>query len=168
MLPPLEAAAKLGIGLRPATNEDLPFIARLYASTRAEEMALTGWPQEQQAAFLAQQHEAQHRHYRQHYPVAEWLIVERGGAAIGRLYLGESEGELRVIDISLLPAARGEGIGGAILSDILCQAEASGKRVIIHVEQSNPARRLYARLGFRIVDDQGVYLRMEWPSPTGE
>ena len=69
------------------TDEDLPFVEALYASTRAAEMALTGWPPEQQRAFLAQQHRAQHHHYRAYHAGAEWLIIERDGAPIGRLYL---------------------------------------------------------------------------------
>ena len=31
----------------------------------------------------------------------------------------------------------------------------------IHVEMSNPARRLYERLGFAPVEEHGVYLLME-------
>lgn len=141
---------------------DLRFSAGVYASTRAEEMARTTWTDEQQRAFLTHQFEAQHRHYRAHYEGAEWLIVERAGEPIGRLYLVEWEREFRIIDISLLPAARGNGAGGAIIGDIIDAAHARGKRVSIHVEQANPARRLYERLGFSAVEDKGVYLLMEW------
>ena len=140
---------------------DLPFVAELYASTRREEVAQTGWPAEMREAFLRQQHEAQHSHYSIHYGDAEWLIIERGGAAIGRLYLRDEPERLHVIDISLLPASRGQGIGGAILRDVLDQASRAGKGVSIHVEKFNPARRLYDRLGFRLVEDQGVYDLLE-------
>jgi hypothetical protein len=50
----------LDISYRPISDADLPFLGRLYASTRLEELAVTGWPQEQIDAFLAQQFEAQH------------------------------------------------------------------------------------------------------------
>jgi ribosomal protein S18 acetylase RimI-like enzyme len=157
----LRAAAPLGIAYRPMSDDDLPFVEALYASTRAEEAATTGWPPAEQRAFLAQQHQAQHRHYRSHYADAEWLIVERDGEAIGRLYLGEWPGEVRVIDISLLPSARGQGVGGAIMADIIDAAGRAGRKVSIHVEWTNPARRLYQRLGFVTVEDAGLYLRME-------
>ena len=160
MPPPLPAAAALGISVRPMRDEDLAFVAALYASTRAEEVASTGWPAEQQQAFLAQQHRAQHHHYRTYYPDAEWLILERGGEAVGRLYVDEWEGLVRIIDISLLPQARGQGIGGAILKDVLEAAAAEGKAVSIHVEVHNPARRLYERLGFEPVEDKGIYIEM--------
>jgi hypothetical protein len=39
---------------------------------------------------------------------------------------------------------------------------AAGKPLRIHVERFNPALRLYERLGFRQIDDRGVYLFLEW------
>jgi ribosomal protein S18 acetylase RimI-like enzyme len=67
-----------------------------------------------------------------------------------------------LIDISLVPAARGAGLGGAILADLIAAAGAAGKRVTLHVERLNPARRLYVRHGFTLVSDKGIYLEMEW------
>jgi len=162
MPPPIEAAAAFGIAYRPMTDEDLLFVAALFASTRAEEVAATGWPPEMQRAFLDQQHRAQHQHYRNVYPDAEWLIIERAGDAIGRLYLDESDAELLLMDISLLPGQRGGGLGGAILADLLALAAGKGKPVSLHVEKFNPARRLYQRFGFTVMEDQGIYDRMEW------
>ena len=147
------------------TDDDLLFVAALYASTRAEEVAVTGWPIEHQRAFLAQQHEAQHRHYRLHYADALWLILEKDAAPVGRLYLDERDREFRVIDISLVPQCRGLGIGAAILRDVQDLARARDLGVSIHVEKNNPARRLYDRLGFALVEDQGVYDLLEWRPP---
>jgi ribosomal protein S18 acetylase RimI-like enzyme len=143
---------------------DLPFVAALYASTRAEEVAATGWPPAMQQAFLAQQHEAQHRHYRQVHPDADWLIVEQAGEPIGRLYLDEREDGLRLIDISLLPARRGTGLGTALIADLMDHCRGRGKAVSLHVAKNNPAaRRLYWRLGFRRIADQGeLHELMAW------
>jgi ribosomal protein S18 acetylase RimI-like enzyme len=162
MPPPLKAAAGLGIAYRPITDDDLPFLGALYASTRAEEVAMTGWPPEMQGQFLAQQFDAQHRHYMRHYPDAEWLIVERGGEPIGRLYIEEWSTQIRIIDISLMTESRGRGLGAAILEDMLEMARSAGKSVSIHVEKNNPARHLYDRLGFAAVEDKGVYDMLEW------
>jgi ribosomal protein S18 acetylase RimI-like enzyme len=162
MAPPLVAAAAFGIAYRPMTDADLPFTAALYASTRASEMAATGWPAATQAAFLAQQHRAQHLHYRAANPSAEWLIIEAAGTAVGRLYLGGDSEELRLIEISLLPERRGGGLGAAILRDVQAQARAEGRFVSLHVEPANPARRLYERLGFVAVESRPNAIRMEW------
>ena len=144
------------------TDDDLPFVAALYASTRREELAVTGWPREFQDAFLHQQHEAQHSFYRATYDGAEWLIIEQGGAPVGRLYRVVWPREIRVIDISLVPEARGTGVGGAILAAIQAEAREIGKAVSIHVEKNNRARNLYLRLGFEVIEDKGVYDLMEW------
>jgi GNAT superfamily N-acetyltransferase len=157
MPPPLRAAARFELSYRPFTDDDLPFVEGLYASTREAEVAQSGWPDEVQRAFLAQQFQAQHSHYRIHYHDAEWLIIERGGVAIGRLYLFEDASEFSIVDISMVAEARGLGIGGAVLEDILALAAERGKPVAIHVEKNNPARRLYLRLGFRETEDKGVY-----------
>jgi ribosomal protein S18 acetylase RimI-like enzyme len=157
VIPPFNEAGRLGIAARPMTDDDLPFVAALYASTRQDELATSGWPAETIALFLAQQHEAQHRHYRHYFPDAKWLILERGGEAVGRLYLRQIEGRLHIIDISLVPAARNQGAGSAILRDLLGHARGRGEAVSIHVEKFNPARRLYARLGFEEVEDRGAY-----------
>ena len=144
------------------TDGDLPFTASLYASTRLAELAVTGWNEEQQHAFLAQQHDMQHRHYRATYDGAAWLIIEVDGRSVGRLYRVEWPREIRIIDISMAPDARGDGIGGAILAEIQEEARALGKAVSIHVEKNNRARSLYLRLGFEMVEDKGVYDLMEW------
>lgn len=162
MPPPLRAAAPFEIAYRPMSDDDLPFLADLYASTRAEEVAQTGWPLEAQRAFLAQQFDAQDRHYREHYPDAERLVIERAGAPIGRLYLRRSQTQIGIIDIALAPTSRGLGLGGAILADVIEEATQAGWSVSIHVEKVNPAMRLYHRLGFRMVEDVGVYDRLEY------
>src|ERR1044072_5812676 len=167
MPPPLRRAAAPDVTCPPPAGPDLAFIAALYASTRAEEVASTGWPAEFQCAFLAQQHQAQHNHYQAHYPDAEWLVIEAGGEASGRLYLDERAEDLHLIDISLVPERRGGGIGTAIMADLLDWAGARGKTMTLFVEPPNPARRLYERLGFTAEGEQGVYEMMIWrPEPA--
>ena len=157
MPPPIAAAAAFGIGYRPETDADQPFVAALYASTRADEIAATGWPEATQAAFLEQQHRAQHLHYHHVHPDGEWLLIELGGAPVGRLYLAAQDDMLLIVDISLVPAQRGAGLGTAILTDLLA---GETRPVQLHVEPLNPARRLYERLGFVPVEEQAIRIRM--------
>jgi len=145
---------------------DLPFLSALYASTRSEEMAQAPWTDEQRAQFLQMQFDFQHKHYQQHYPDADFLMIERGGSDVGRLYLEAWGGEFRIIDIALLPRWRGQGLGSAILDDVMRQARILGKAVELHVEKNNPATRLYRRLGFEAVEDKGVYDLLRRPPPA--
>ena len=149
--------------LRPATDADLPFLFRLYASTREEELAVVDWPPAQKEAFLRQQFEAQHAWHREQYPGASFDVVESAGDPIGRLYVARWEREVRIVDISLLPAWRSRGIGSRLLAALFAEADAGGKPVSVHVERFNPALRLYERLDFRLREDKGVYLLLQRP-----
>ncbi|MDB5581721.1 MAG: family N-acetyltransferase [Bradyrhizobium sp.] len=155
-------AVNIGLTFRPIADVDLPFLARLYASTRAEELAATPWTDEQKAAFLDMQFRAQHSHYQQYYPKADWLVTMRDGEDVGRLYIERWTKEHCIIDIAFLPEHRGKGLGAALMRDLMDEAAAAGKAVSIHVEKFNPAMRLYRRLGFTTEEDKGVYDLMRW------
>jgi ribosomal protein S18 acetylase RimI-like enzyme len=150
-----------GVHLRARNEDDLPFLQRVYASTRSDELALTDWTAQQKSDFIAFQFRAQHQHYATHYHDGEFLVIERDGGAVGRLYLHRGS-ELRIVDISLLPEARGSGLGSALLRALMTQAASEGKTVSIHVERNNPALRLYLRLGFLIAGEHGIYHLMRW------
>lgn len=152
----------LGVKLRPAGDADLEFLYRLYASTRAAEMALLDWTADQKEQFLRMQFNAQHSFYHEHFTEAKFDIIQQAGNDIGRLYVDRRPAEIRIIDIAIMPDYRGKGVGGGIMQSLLDEAAGCSKSVTIHVEHNNPALRLYQRLGFRQVDDQGVYLLMEW------
>jgi ribosomal protein S18 acetylase RimI-like enzyme len=154
-----------GIVLREASEQDFAFLFRVYASTREEELALTGWSEEQKNAFLAMQFDAQHRYYHEHFPAARFDVIEVRGDAAGRLYVDRCDDEIRVIDIALLPEYRAAGVGGSLLRELQAEAANQGKPIVIHVEQHNPAIRLYSRLAFQPAADHGVYKKMIWIPP---
>ena len=154
------------ISFRPITKHDLEFLNRLYASTRAAEMALLDWTSEQKTQFLTMQFNAQHSFYQEQFGQAAFLIIAADNKSVGRVYLDRRPDEIRLIDIALLPEQRNSGLGTALLKDLLDEGRSSGLPVKIHVESFNPAMRLYQRLGFKPVEDQGVYQLMEWRSET--
>lgn len=146
--------------LREAGAADRELLFRVFASTRDEELAATGWNDQQIESFLRGQFEAQDRFYREHYDETTYAVVEWEGEPVGRLYLARWPDEIRIMDVALLAAWRGRGLGTALLDAVIDEAEREEKRVSIHVERNNPARRLYERLGFRMAEDRGVYLFM--------
>lgn len=152
-----------GVVLRPETEQDLEFLYHLYASTRADEMALLDWTEEEKEAFLRMQFSAQRGYFREHYRETRFDVIEREGEAIGRLYVARWPDDIRVVDIALMPEHRGQGLGGRLMRALLDEAAAAGKSVSIHVEFYNPALHLYERLGFHAKgEDNGVYRLMEW------
>ena len=154
--------------LRAVAPADEELLYRIYASTRTEELAPVPWTDAQKEAFLRMQFRAQSLDYAANYPDAAFLVILVDGEPAGRLYVDRREDELLIVDIALLPEHRGNGVGGAILSDLQAEAAAAGKPVRIHVEHMNPALRLYERLGFRRIDAGGIYLLMEWTAGAAE
>jgi ribosomal protein S18 acetylase RimI-like enzyme len=147
--------------LRPICDDDLPFLNLLYHSTREDEVALVDWPEQQKEDFLNMQFYAQHKHYTKSYVNGDFDIILLDGEPVGRLYLDRREDEIRIVDITLLPAYRGKGTGSRCLDDIMTEAKEKEIPIRIHVESSNPALRFYERLGFEHVDTNGVYHLME-------
>lgn len=155
-LPPLPLPE--GLALRPAGADDLRFLLDLYASVRAPELAHMLWPLDRKQAFVADQFRLQHLHYVRHFPRADFWMIERAGAAIGRLTLDRSGQAWRLIDVALLPEARGGGTGTALLRWLQSAASAAGaKSIALQAAHDNEAAaRLYRRLGFADAPSESV------------
>jgi ribosomal protein S18 acetylase RimI-like enzyme len=149
------------VRLRPVDDADRAFLVELYASTREEELAQVEWPEGARETFVEQQFAAQDHHYRANYPGATLDVIEVDGSPAGRLYVHRGPSDIRIMDIALAPGFRGRGIGTRLLRSLMDEADASGRKLSIHVEQNNPARSLYDRLGFRPAGEHGVYVLME-------
>jgi ribosomal protein S18 acetylase RimI-like enzyme len=154
------------ITLKPEQPDDDGFLFELYSTTRAAEMALTPWNDEQRRAFLRQQYELRRLHYLSYHSGAEYLLIRRNGGPIGRIATDRREDEIRILDIALIPEHRGRGIGSQLIHELLAEASLQNNAVTLHVERHNRAAGLYQRLGFRVIEDGGVYLFLKWvPEP---
>lgn len=151
----------MNVTLRPITDADMDFLHRLYGTTREDELKQVDWTDEQKAAFVSHQFHAQHQYWQENYTNTSWDLIVADGVPIGRLYVARWPEDIRVVDIALIPEHRGGGVGTRLLRGILAEGDASGRKVSIHVEIYNPARRLYERLGFVQAGERGVYLLME-------
>lgn len=162
--PAAPLATPSGILCRPAEAGDREFLFEVYASTRTEELAQVPWPEAQKRAFLFQQFEAQDHEYRRAYPDGVFSVIVVGGERVGRLYLRHAASDTRIVDLALLPGARGRGVGSALLSELALDADRRHRSLSIHVEVFNSgARRLYERFGFALAEDKGVYLLLHRP-----
>ncbi|MGW5237397.1 GNAT family N-acetyltransferase [Monashia sp. NPDC004114] len=154
------------IELLPVAEGDREFLYRVYASTRTDELATVPWTDVQKDTFLRAQFDAQDRWYHENYTRTTYELIVLNGEPAGRLYVRRGETDIRIVDIALLPEHRGFGVGTWLLEALLAEADAGGKSVTIHVERTNPALRLYQRLGFAVSEDKGVYLFLERPAAT--
>ena len=144
------------------SDQDMVTIAALYASTRQEEMSLSGWPQQQIDQFLQSQFEAQHTFYMEQFPNASFDLIEIEGQVAGRLYVNRTAERVTIIDIALFPEFRNQKIGEHYLTALQQEITDPKQRLTIHVEHVNPALTLYIRLGFYPIQLQGLYILMEW------
>ena len=159
-----ETAGGRTIELRPATGEDYEDLVRVYASTRAAELAqVTWWDDEQKLAFCRAQYDAQKAEYDARFPGAEYDVVLLEGRTAGRIWVGRDEEEIRLLDIALLPESQGQGIGAVLVGALIEEARSTGKllRHMVFVLNED-ARRFYERLGFRVFGEFSGYLQMEW------
>jgi RimJ/RimL family protein N-acetyltransferase len=150
------------IRYRPVTDDDIPFMRHLYATTRDQEMQIVPWTEEEKHRFLDEQFDAQKNHYDSYYGHAEFLIIEKDGQPVGRFYFDRADEDWCLIDIALVPELRGSGIGTILIRELMDEAAAAGKAVSLYVEYFNPAKHLYDRLGFQPVSTNGVYYYMLW------
>ena len=159
---PTMPTEEMSITLRGAADEDEAFLREVYASSRAQEMAVVPWNDEQREAFLRMQFDAQHSYYHAEFPEASYQIILREAEPIGRMYVLRKEEEIEVLDITLLPQHRGAGIGTPLIRELMEEAERTGKAVNIWVEEYNPSRSLFSRLGFSKVHEEGFNWLLEY------
>jgi RimJ/RimL family protein N-acetyltransferase len=150
------------LSLRPVNDEDRAFLVKVYASTRAEELALTNWDSAQRDAFLEMQFTAQQLHYGNYFPQADHRIILVGDEAVGRLYVARLEDQIRILDITLLNEHRGKGTGERLIGELMSEAASAGKPLRIYVESFNRSLTLFERLGFARAAEQGYSYLMEW------
>jgi len=150
------------ISFKAISDDDMAFLSNLYTSTRWEEVLQAPWNDQQRKEFLHQQFKAQHQHYNTHYPKAEKLIIYKHQNNIGRIYIDRDETSICLIDVALLPEYKYQGIGTQLLKEVLHEAQSAKLKVMIHVENFNPAYIWYKKHGFVQVEDKGVYQYMEW------
>lgn len=146
-------------------GEDDLFLFEVYVSSRREEMALWGWDEERQRNFLQMQYSCQMHSYQMQYDNLECKIIMSDGVKAGRMITALTDNAMELVDIILLPEFQNKGIGAALLHKLQQKAAKADLPVRLSVFEGNPARRLYERNGFQIVDSNGIYATMKW-TPT--
>ncbi|MGE5343166.1 MAG: GNAT family N-acetyltransferase [Candidatus Omnitrophota bacterium] len=161
-----DSSTNITVRFRPIkeTVEDLEFLYSVYASTRAEEMSMTGWSEQEIDQFLRMQFGLQHTQYMKNYQnggTFDIILVDNVPA--GRLYVYRKPDDIRIVDIALLPQFQRKGIGSMLMKDLITEADSKNLSLSLHVEQNNPALGLYENLGFQTKDLIGVYFFMVRP-----
>ena len=148
--------------LRPVIPDDDAFLREVYASTRAEELAGAGLTAAQTEIFITTQFNAQTADYRRRFPNADLSVVLHQGVRMGRFYVSRSDDEVRILDLTLLPAHRNIGIGTGLIEQLLTEARQCERAVRIYLDNGSQSVRLFERLGFSKVEERDFVSLFEW------
>jgi GNAT superfamily N-acetyltransferase len=134
----------------PAGHGDYEFALELHLMTmRPLTAELMTWDESKQTAAFARQ-----------WQVREAEIILCDGRDVGWMQARETISEVFLQQLFIAPDCQRRGIGSEALAQLLAQWDSVGKPVTLAALRNNPARRLYERFGFAVVDDIGVKVRM--------
>jgi ribosomal protein S18 acetylase RimI-like enzyme len=154
---PIEAR----VSLRPAVSGDDGFLFSVYKAIADDEFRLAIPDENQRAALLDVQYRIRQQQYGTVYGGADSQIILLDQSPVGRLLIHRQREAWTLVDIAILPAYQNQGIGSRVLDWTLREAASSNVPLRLHVRSASPARRLYERLGFVEIGNDGVHSAME-------
>lgn len=133
--------------IRPAEQEDEPFLYACYKQTMREYIEKTwGWNEEFQRASFAE-----------HLPWPRFQIITIGPIPAGGAFVSDSSPCIDLEMIIIDPRFQRMGIGAHFIGNLLRRAHKERRLVRLRVLKVNPARALYQRLGFvEVGEDAGT------------
>ncbi len=155
----------MDITLRPITPEDDEVLFALFCSAHRHKFAPLGLPDAHLEPLLRMQFEGQRQDFARNYPDADFNLVLKAGVVVGQWFVCRRPEHIVVIDVTFLPASR-TGMATRLVRNLLREARETGQPVRAHVETTNPARKLWLRLGLRRVGGDEAYWRLEYPGDS--
>ena len=140
------------VALRPATQRDSGFAFAVKKAALGEYVRETyGWDEDDQR----QLHE-------QRFRTSSTRIIVDQGKDIGLVAVRETDDQIHLLQLFLLPEAQGKGIGSHVLAEVLAEANRVHRPVVLSVLKSNPrARAFYERHGFGVVGETETHHNMQ-------
>jgi GNAT superfamily N-acetyltransferase len=146
----------MNVAFRPALPGDFDYCERLYF---AEMERINRELKLDRAAQVAS--------FRRQWDVAQVRIISLDGADIGWLQSTTRDGAFFLGQLFVDAPLQRRGIGTAVMHRLIAEATGRHQAMTLGVVKSNPAKRLYDRLGFRTSheDDRKFYMRREPAAP---
>ena len=134
----------MDISFKPVSVSDGPFVETVYFETHRWIIeALFGWRGD----------DIEREKFRESYDADNMKIILEGGIPIGWWTVQRSTSEIHLEAIYLLAAHQGHGVGTRLIRNLVAEAQAAGIPVRLSTAKINPARELYARLGFLLTHE---------------
>jgi ribosomal protein S18 acetylase RimI-like enzyme len=150
--------------LRSAKSEDEEFLFRLFADSQ-EHLTVFRSNEVLYQSLVEMQYRGRKLSYAAEYPQAvdAILCVEdeaEGAMPVGRLLVDCQPDCWRIVNIALLAAHRGKGLGSWVLEHCQRECGAAAGKLALEVRTDNRARRLYERLGFHVTYEDLLRVEM--------
>jgi GNAT superfamily N-acetyltransferase len=100
--------------------------------------------------------------FREYFNPQSAKIIQADGIDIGLLQIQERADCIYLGDIQLDREYRNQGIGTSLIESVIRSAIAVNKPVRLRVLNGNPAKRLYLRLGFQVIEKLDNCDRLEF------
>ena len=138
------------IGFRPATENDIDFLYALHVATMKEYVdKIWGWDDAFQESV-----------FRRNYAPSAIQIITLAGVDVGMISVEERNEDVFLRAIEIHPAHQRQRLGATIIQQIIVDAAVKSKPVRLQVLKVNPAKRLYDRLGFSVIEETKTHFIM--------
>lgn len=142
----------MNISFRQATTDDLDWLEVFYERLMRPHVELT--------------HQWDKNKFRECFEPRLTSIIQADGEDISMLKIVPKEDYLYLGDIQIKEAFQRRGIGTFLLKDILSSAKKNKQTVRLRVLKENPAKKLYHRLGFRVISELANCYILEWKAES--
>ena len=153
---------QLEVTTRAVNDDDAMLLFELYASSRADELSRSGWATPQQRSFFRMQAQNQELYFQRHYDHLDRRTICINGFSAGRLLVDRPSHAITIIDLALLPAFRGRGVGSLLIRCLLEEAVEQDLPVHVDLAKGSASLATCERLGFRYADDLGDRWHLVW------
>lgn len=155
----------IGYQLRPATDEDVGFLADVvFEATQAQGRLPDDFDERQWRGRFGDWTREQLRGEVRNTTTS---VIEVDDERAGRLRVTQADDHIELSGIQLVPRVQRRGIGTAIIEELKAQAATAGVPLELGVEKDNPdARKLYERLGFVQIGETEAEFRLRWIPPS--
>ena len=155
------------IHLRPATLEDVPFLADVVIVATLAQGRFP--PDVDLVQYRAGYEEWTRENVLDTKSDSKLSVIEYDGRAVGRLRVVRTPTSITLAGIQLLPPYQNQRIGSTLIEGLIREADGKQVPLLISVEKNNPrAQRLYERLGFRAFGEDEQEYHLEYRPATHE
>jgi ribosomal protein S18 acetylase RimI-like enzyme len=141
------------IELRHATADDIAFLWDVFR------LSMRDYITQARGEWNEQREESQFRHQ---LDLTTTQVIRTNNLAVGFIMAPMKDGARWIHTICIAPEHQNRGIGTEVIRLVIAESEKQEMELFLSVLKVNPARRLYERLGFRVIEEAKHHLRMQF------